>query len=55
MLLKETAVSGVSSCGDATGIYQVRLLPEGKIRITKVKEGCPPRAGDTALQYDPVR
>jgi len=55
MLLKETAVSGVPSCGDTPGIYEVRLLPDGKIRIVRIKEKCSPRAGDTALQYDPVR
>ena len=55
MSLKETAVSGVPSCGDTPGIYEVRLLPDGKIRIVRIKEKCSPRAGDTALQYDPVR
>ena len=55
MFLKETAVSGVPSCGDTPGIYEVRLLPDGKIRIVRIKEKCSPRAGDTALQYDPVR
>lgn len=56
MFLKERAVSsGIPSCGDTPGIYEVRLLPDGKIRIVKVKEECSPRARDTALQYDPVR
>jgi hypothetical protein len=55
IFLKETAVSGVPSCGDTPGIYEVRLLPDGKIRIVRIKEKCSPRAGDTALQYDPVR
>jgi hypothetical protein len=55
MFLKERAVSGVPSCEDTPGIYEVRLLPDGKIRIVKIKEECSPRAGDTALQYDPVR
>ena len=56
MFLKEKAVSsGIPSCGDTPGIYEVRLFPDGKIKIVKIKEECSPRAGDTALQYDPVR
>jgi len=55
MYLKEKAVSGVPSCGDTPGIYEVRLFPDGKIQIVRIKEKCSPRAGDTALQYDPVR
>jgi len=55
MFLKETAVSGVPSCGDAPAIYEVQLLPDGRIRIVKIEEKCAPRAGDTALEYDPVR
>ena len=55
MFLKERAVFGVPSCGDTPGIYEVRLFPDGKIKIVKIKEECSPRAGDTALQYDPVR
>jgi hypothetical protein len=55
MSLKETAVSGVPSCGDALGIYEIRLLPDGKIAIVTIEDECPPRAGDTALEFEPVR
>ncbi len=55
MTLKETAVSGVPSCGDALGIYEVQLLPDGKIKIVTIEEECAPRAGDTALEFEPVR
>jgi hypothetical protein len=54
MYLKEKAVSGVPSCGDEPAVYEVRLYPDGKIRIVKIKDKCPPRAGDTALKLDPV-
>jgi hypothetical protein len=55
MSLIETAVAGVPSCGDALGLYEVRLLPDGKIQIVTIEDQCPPRAGDTALVFEPVR
>jgi hypothetical protein len=55
MSLKETAVVGVPSCGDALGRYEVRLLPDGKIQIVAIEDQCPPRATDTALLFEPVR
>jgi len=55
MSLKETAVDGVPSCGDALGLYEVRLLPDGKIEIVAIEDQCPPRATDTALEFEPVR
>lgn len=55
MSLKETAVDGVPSCGDAIGLYEVRLLPNGKIQIVTIEDQCPPRATDTALEFEPVR
>jgi hypothetical protein len=55
MSLKETAVDGVPSCRDALGLYEVRLLPNGKIQIVAIEDQCPPRATDTALEFEPVR
>ena len=55
MILKEVSVSGVPGCGDATGIYEVRLLEGGKIRIVTIEDKCAPRAGSTAVEYEPVR
>ncbi len=55
MSLKETAVDGVPSCGDALGLYEVQLLPNGKIQIVAIEDQCPPRATDTALEFEPVR
>lgn len=55
MTLKETSVSGVPSCGEALGNYEVQLLPDGKIKIMTIAEECAPRAGDTALEFEPVR
>lgn len=55
MSLKETAVAGVPSCGDALGLYEVHLLPDGKIRIVIIEENCSPRASDTAWEFEPVR
>ncbi len=55
MSLKETAVDGVPSCGDALGLYKVQLLPNGKIKIVTIEDQCPPRATDTALEFEPVR
>jgi hypothetical protein len=55
MHVKDKEVSGVPACGDAIGIYEVRLYPEGYIRIVVIKDSCSPRAGDTALKLNPVR
>lgn len=54
MYLKEKAVSGVPSCGAEPAIYQVRLYLDGTIQVLKIEDKCPPRAGDTALQFEPV-
>jgi hypothetical protein len=55
MLIKEISVSGVPSCGEPIGIYEVRLLEGGKIQIVSIKDKCSPRRGDTATVYEPVR
>lgn len=55
MYLKDKKVFGVPSCGDAIGIYEVRLYPEGNIQIVIIEDSCLPRAGDTAMKLDPVR
>ena len=53
--LKQLEVSGVPSCGDSVGIYEIRLYPKGNIQVVKIKDSCPQRAGDTALPFTPVR
>jgi len=53
--LKQLEVSGVPSCGDAIGIYEIRLYSKGNIQIVKIKDSCPQRAGETALPFMPVR
>ena len=55
MLIKEISVSGVPPCGDAIGIYEVRLLEGGKLQIVSIEDKCSPRRGDTATVYEPVR
>jgi hypothetical protein len=55
MFTKEISVSGVPSCGDAIGIYEVRLLEDDKIQIASIEDKCSPRRSDTATVYEPVR
>ena len=55
MSLKEIAVSGVGSCGDAVGIYEVQLLSSGKIKLVRIEDSCSGRAGDITLVYDPAQ
>jgi hypothetical protein len=52
---KEISVSGVPSCGEKIGRYEIQLLEDSNIRIVEIKDQCPPRAGDTAGMYEPVR
>lgn len=52
--LKQLEVSGVPSCGDTIGIYEIRLYPKDNIQIVKIKDSCPQRAGNTALPLTPV-
>ena len=51
----EISVSGVPSCGNKIGRYEIRLLENGNIQIVEIKDQCPPRAGDTIGIYEPVR
>jgi len=55
MVTTEISVSGVPSCGKKIGRYEILLLENGEIQIVTVKDQCPPRAGDTAGVYEPVR
>jgi hypothetical protein len=54
MFMKEVAVSGVPSCGEAEVVYEVQLLSSGNIQIVEIDDPCRPRAGDTALEFSPV-
>lgn len=49
------SVSGVPSCGDKVGTYEIRLFESGKIKIATIRDQCGPRAGDVAGEYEPVR
>ena len=55
MFTKELSVSGVPSCGDTPGIYEVQLLEGGRIEIVAIEDKCSHRRGDTATVYEPVR
>jgi hypothetical protein len=55
MFVKTVSESGVIPCeDDDVGVYEVRLLPDGKLQIKIVEEPCRARANHTALTYDPV-
>lgn len=54
MFMKEVAVSGVPSCGEAEVVYEVQLLSSGNIQIVEIDDPCRPRAGDTALEFQRV-
>ena len=55
MVTVEVSVSGVPSCGKKIGRYEIQLLESGNIQIVAIEDQCPPRAGDTAGVYEPVR
>jgi len=55
MVITEISVSGVPSCGKKIGSYEIRLLESDNIQIVAIKDQCPPRAGDVAGEYEPVR
>jgi hypothetical protein len=55
MVTTEVSVVGVPTCGKKIGSYEIRLLENGNIRIVAIKDGCAPRAGDMAGEYEPVR
>ena len=54
MLVTEVAVSGVPSCDDAVGHYEVRLFESGDLQIVVIKDPCHARAGSTAWVYERV-
>jgi hypothetical protein len=54
MLMEEISVSGVPSCGDRIGIYEIRLLEDGEMHIATIEDGCSGRAGDTAGRYEAI-
>lgn len=55
MTITEVSVSGVPSCGNKNGRYEIQLLESGNIRIVAIKDPCTPRAGEIAGEYEPVR
>lgn len=55
MVLKEILVSGVSSCGEVLGKYEVRLLANGNIWLVTIEDDCFGRARNTAVEFEPVR
>jgi hypothetical protein len=48
------SVSGVPSCGDKIGKYEIRLLEGGKIHFIPVMDQCKPRMDDISGVYEPV-
>jgi len=54
MLVTEVAVSGVPSCGDAGGRYEVRLLEGGDLQLVLLEDSCRDRSGNIARVYAPV-
>jgi len=54
MLLAEVAVSGVPSCGDAVGRYEVRLLADGRLEIVLFEDPCSDRARNVTRVYEQV-
>jgi len=55
MVTTEISVSGVPSCGEKIGSYEIRLLESGNIRIVVLEDECSHRAGSFAGEYEPVR
>ncbi len=51
----EVSVSGVPSCGDMIGIYEIRLLESGNIQIVTIKDQCHPRAGFISGEKELIR
>lgn len=55
MVTQEISVSGVPSCGNQTGSYELRLMENGNLQILVIEDRCTGRALDTAGEYRPVR
>jgi hypothetical protein len=54
MHMTEISLSGVPSCGNKLGIYEIQLLESGNIHIVAISDQCAPRAGDIAGEYEPL-
>ena len=54
LLIRETEVHGVPSCGGKVGRYELRLLDSGRLQVVVLKDACGPRAGDTIGIYERV-
>ena len=52
MVLTELEVSGVPSCGDAVGRYEVQLFKDGTLEIAPIDDACVARAQDITLRYE---
>jgi hypothetical protein len=55
MVTVQISVSGVPSCGNQTGSYELRLRENGNLQILVIEDRCTGRAHDTAGEYRPVR
>ena len=55
LVTTQVSVSGVPSCGESIGSYEIRLLESGNIRIVAIEDPCTHRAGSVAGEYEPVR
>lgn len=55
IVMKEVSVSGVPSCGESTGSYEIRLLESGNLRVEVLEDECSHRVGSVAREYEPVR
>lgn len=54
MHIETFKVSGVPDCGDAIGIYEVRMFENGRIRVKAIEDDCSPRKRDTDTVFDMV-
>ena len=55
MVTTQVSVSGVPSCGESIGSYEIRLLESDNIQIVAIEDQCTHRAGSVAGEYEPVR
>lgn len=54
MNVEDISVSGVPSCQPNIGVYEVRLLETGNIKIVRITDKCTPRVRETELEFEPV-
>jgi hypothetical protein len=50
----EVSATGLPTCSDATGTYQVQLLSNDLIRFVTVQDLCAPRARSTGMVHKRV-